>query len=359
MPADRRATIAAALDASEDNNGQLPPDFKPPESPENPESAEPLVKEEPKDTPPEEETPEEPQPETQEAKAPVAPAQKTAEDKPPQSWRAAQKAKWSALDPEVKSEILRRERDHDKLLTESSSARQLVSAFGQVLQPYMARINSTGLHPIAAIHELLKADHLLNNGPAAQRAAYMANLISMYGIDIVELDKALAGNPSISGKPQEQNQIESTLNSLLDERLKPLHQFVQTQSQQEQQRRQQEAQMADQSVEQMAADNTKYPYFDDVRSDMADIIEIQAKKGVYLTLEQAYNRAVGMNPEVSQLVAQQQERSRMQSQHQRAKNALSASKSVNGSPGGPPLGNVDVKDRRATIAAAWDSLEGR
>jgi hypothetical protein len=361
MPVDRRATIAAALDASEDNHGELPSDFVPPTDEGD---GTPLVKEPPADEPPPEgeEKPSEPEVKAppQEKTPETAPSSKS-DDKPPQSWRAAQKAKWAGIDPEIKNEIMRRERDHEKVLNESASARQLVSTFGQVIQPYMARIQSFGVHPIVAVNELLKADHLLYSSPMPQRAALMAKLIQDYGVDVVELDKALSG--VVNPQQQQQNpqyQIESTLNSLLEERLKPLNQFIQTQAQQEQQRRQQESMAADSTIEQMAADNVKYPHFDSVRQDMADIIEIQSKKGVYLTLEQAYNRAVGMNPEVSQLVAQEQAKSRLQSQHQRAKTALSASRSVNGAPmGAPGLDSANVKDRRATIAAAFDALEGR
>ena len=41
------------------------------------------------------------------------------------------------------------------------------------------------------------------------------------------------------------------------------------------------------TVERMAQDPA-FPHFEAVRQDMADVIDISAKRGVYLTLEQAY-----------------------------------------------------------------------
>lgn len=86
-------------------------------------------------------------------------------DKPPQSWRPAQKAKWAALDPEVRQEVIRRERDMERTLGSTVEARQLHQSFTQAVNPYMARIASLGVQPVAAVVELLRADHLLTTAP--------------------------------------------------------------------------------------------------------------------------------------------------------------------------------------------------
>jgi hypothetical protein len=112
----------------------------------------------------------------------------------------------------------------------------------------------------------------------------------------------------------------------------------------------------------MAA-NPKYPHFDTLREDMADVIDIASKRGVKLSLEQAYSRAAAMNPEVSQLVANQQNQAAKQTAAQvanaRAQRALAASSSVNGAPNSLPTGAPSGNDRRAAIAAAFESFEGR
>jgi len=276
-------------------------------------------------------------------------------DKPPSSWRPAQQAKWAKLEPDVRQEVIRREREVDKTLSDSTQARQVAGALYQTVQPYMARIQSQGIHPIAAIQELLKADHILSTAPKGKRAEFMAKLISDYDIDVAALADALDGKPTT-------DPTTSAVEKLLQERLQPFMKFIQDQTQGNQQAQQRQQQKMAEDIEVMAAD-PKYPEFDTIREDMADIIDLQSKKGVYLTLEQAYTRAIAMNPEVSERVRKQTEGAQRQAaakdKAEKARKALAASVSVNGAPEGSPSGANTVNGRRATIAAAFDQLEGR
>jgi DNA-binding ferritin-like protein len=273
-------------------------------------------------------------------------------DKPPQSWRAPQRAKWDKLDPDVRQEIMRRERETTKVLGETATARQMSNEFTQVVSPYQARIQSMGVTPMVAAHELFKADYILSTAPKGQRAQFMAKLINDYGIDIVELDNALSGRPVA-------DPVDARVEALLAQRMKPLEQFLTAQQQAQVQAQQRSAQEVNQTVEQMSVD-PKYPHFEAVRHDMADVIEISAKRGVYLTPEQAYNRAIAMNPEVSAQVATAQaaeaKRKTALEANSRAQRALNASTSVGGAPGGVPGGASEATDRRSAIAAAFDSI---
>ncbi len=276
-------------------------------------------------------------------------------DKAPQSWRGPQKAKWAALDPEVKQEVMRREREITKTLGETSQARQFANKFAQTVAPYAPRLQSIGADPLVVVNELLKSDYVLSTAPKAQRAQFMARMIKHYDIDVRELDGALAGTGPA-------DPVGSQLEQLLNQRLAPIQQFLTAQQQREAQREQATSEELGQTLEQMAAD-PKYPHFDTVRDDMADVIDIAAKRGLYLSLEQAYNRAVAMNPEVSQQVAAQREaeakKAAALASHNRAQKALRASVSVGGAPGGVPSGASPANDRRATISAAFDALMSR
>jgi len=255
----------------------------------------------------------------------------------------------------VRQEVVRREREISRTLGETAQARQLAQAFNQTVQPYMARINGMNAHPMTAVQELLKADHVLSTAPKAARAQFMAKLISDYEIDVVELDAALSGKSQV-------DPINSKVEAMLQQRLAPFQQFLGQHQQQEQQRQQQQNQTMAAQLEAMAVD-PKFAHFDSVREDMADVIEIQAKKGVYLTLEQAYNRAIAMNPDVSQKVNQlsdnEAKKNAAQLANARAQRSLSASKSIGGAPNGVPNGQSSPDDRRATISAAFDALGGR
>ena len=113
-------------------------------------------------------------------------------DRPPQSWRAPQKAKWAALDPEVRQEVIRREREVTKVLGDTAQARKVANEFHQVVQPFAARFQALNVNPIQAVQELLKADYVLTSAPRVQKAQYMAKLIKDYDIvndtDRIRLD---------------------------------------------------------------------------------------------------------------------------------------------------------------------------
>lgn len=277
-------------------------------------------------------------------------------DKPPQSWRTGPKAKWDSLDPEVRQEVIRRDRDIERTLAETSQDRQISRSFQQVVAPYMARIQSTGMSPVGAIQELLKADHVLTTAPQGQRAAFMAKMIKDYGVDIRSLDEALSGQPT-------EDPIDSRVDRLVAERLKPFQEFVSAQTQYENQQRNQHLQSIDVSIEQMSADFVKFPEFDNVREDMADLIDLQAKKGVYLNLEQAYSRAIAMNPEASKRVtiqnAAEAKRVSALAANAKAQKALSASRSVGGAPNNAQSGVPTGDSRRSAIEAAFEQAEGR
>jgi len=259
------------------------------------------------------------------------------------------------VDPEIQQEVMKRERETTRVLGEAAQARHLANQFNQTVQPYQARINSLGVTPVAAVGELLKADYILSTAPKAQRAQAMAKLINDYGVDIVELDNALAGKAPA-------DPVDDRVERLLAQRLAPLQQFLTAQQQREQEQERNSMGQITQTVETMAVD-PKYPHFEDVRQDMADVIDLAAKRGLYLSLEQAYNRAVAMNPEVSAQVAARQATDARSAAalaaNAKAQKALGASVSVGGAPGGAPSGASGAIDRRSVIEAAFDQIGGR
>jgi hypothetical protein len=344
---DRRAAIEAAFDSEEAKaEASLEPAHAPEASP-------PAVSGESSPAPVHEGI--EKPPVDAEGEPSTAPEHIVPVEKAPQSWRAPQKAKWDKLDPDIRQEVMRREREITKTLGETAQARQFTNQFSQAIQPYAARLQSMGAHPIKAVAELLKSDHILSSGTKNQRATMIAKLINDYDVDVRELDSVLSGQAPA-------DPVESKVEQLLAQRLAPFQQYITQAQQREAQREQLTNRELGQTIEQMASD-PKFPFFEDVREDMGDIIDLQAKKGVYLSLEQAYTRAVAMNPEVSAQVAAQRDaeakRAAALEAHNKAQKALKASVSVGGSPGGVPSGTSVASDRRATIAAAFDALGGR
>lgn len=283
----------------------------------------------------------------------VAPA---AADPLPKSWKPTVAEKWKTLDPDVKAEVIRREREMTKAFGENNQVREFHKQFGETVRPFEARLRSVGVSPLQAVGELFKADHILSSAPPTQRAQYVAKLVKDYGVDIRELDAALAGEAA-------PDPVASRVEQLLAERLAPYQQFMSQQREMAALRDLQVQQEAGATIEQMAADTAKFPYFEHVREDMADIIEMGAKRGLYFSPEQAYTRALAMNPEWNAQVAAQNQAAAQMSQAQaanaKAQKALGAASSVSGAPGGSPAGVNPNGSLRDTIEAAWAQVAGR
>lgn len=344
---DRRAAIEAAFDVEDkeepiqteviENTGPTEVEEAKLEASEHPgkdaDLAEDAAKEAPTDIPKDE---------------PVDEPKQVPSERAPQSWKPAEKAKWASIDPTVKQEILRREREVTTALSDTAQARQVATQLQQVLQPFMPRFQSMNAHPLVAVRELLKADQMLSTAPAPQRAQYMAKLIKDYGIDIAELDTALSGQPQV-------DPTEAKFEQMFQTRVAPLMSKFQQQEQRH-------AQQVDAEVNNTLAefeDDTKYPYYAQVRGDMADIIELSAKKGVYITLQQAYNKAVQLDPVINKELEAQNIARRAAQANAKAQRAKKASASVGGAPSVGSGAPVAGDDRRAFIAAAIEASGGR
>jgi tetratricopeptide (TPR) repeat protein len=349
---DRRAAIEAAFEASEREEPAIQPVVE-----------KPAVEEPVKEV---KTAPVEPITEVQTETAPTEKTEPVVEkpagekvldiEKPPQAWKGAQKAKWAALDPDVRQEVLRREHDVTRVLNDSATARQFVGSFQQVLQPFAQRLQAGNINPLQAIQGLLQADNLLSTAEPKARAGYMAKLIADYKIDVNELDNALA-------ERQLASPVASRVEQIVQERLAPVQQFMAYQHEQQQAQAQQAAQQINQTVETMAADTETYPHFQQVRGTMADIVDFYATKGQNISVAEAYNRAIAMDPvifaEVQARTAAATAASKAAAQNEQAQRALKASSSVRGAPGGNLSGTPLATDRRATIAAAFEAASGR
>lgn len=263
-------------------------------------------------------------------------------DRAPASWRKEAKGEWANVPLHIRQEVHKREMEITRALGEANNARQSAQQFEQAAQPYMARIQSLGVTPQQAFSELLKADYLLASGTPQAKAQLLDKLIQDYGVDIGELDAAIArrlgGQQQAAPQAFDPNQISQLVQQQLQQALAPIYQ-------QQRQQEQQVQQQAEQTVEQMALD-PKYPHFDEVRQDMADLIELATKRGVALSLDQAYSRAVGMNPELSAFNAAAQ-------QNLAARKAKEASASVNGAPTGMNQQHTSSGNMRDDIIAAF------
>ena len=275
-------------------------------------------------------------------------------DRAPQSWKKESKGEWAALPLHIRQEVHKREAEINRVLAQAAPERQIAEQFKQVVTPYMATMQARGVDPVTATKNLFEADHKLSNGHPRDRAAYMAQLIVEYGISVEDLDSALA--PMMNGGRAQQQaasqggpDIQAIIQQQLNQALAPI-------LQERQQAQQRAAHEVEQTVESMAFD-PKYPMFDDVRLDMADLIDLAAKRGVALSLDEAYSRAVRMNPDTFGQLERQSTVSAATQAHQAAMKAKAAASSISGAPaGGGGQANTGDGSLRGAIEAAFGGM---
>jgi hypothetical protein len=213
-----------------------------------------------------------------------------AKDKPPESWKPAAREFWQKLPPEARAEIQRREAEMSGFMQKTAGQRKVAEQFIGAINPYLGMIKAEGGNPIETVQNLLATAAFLRTGPAAQKAVMVAKLVKDFGISIQDLDSALAGEQI----PEDPN---AKIQQLLDERLRPVNELLETVNKTKTQREEQAGQEVDTQIQAFAQD-PKNEFFADVQQDMADLVEVASRRGRPITLQQAYDRAIALDPEI-------------------------------------------------------------
>lgn len=207
-------------------------------------------------------------------------------DKPPNSWTPKVREHWAKLPQEVRAEIAKRELEIQQGLSRSGDARKFADQFAEVVRPFEGLIRAQNSTPLQAVQNLMTTAAGLSMGSPAQKAQIVANIIQNYGVDIATLDKVLVGQ-DVSGPNDE-------IAKLIDQRLAPVQQLMQQVENAKRQNQQRSAESVQTEISQFSSDPAN-EHFEAVRNDMADLMEIAAKRGQQMTLADAYKRACAMN----------------------------------------------------------------
>ena len=227
------------------------------------------------------------------APAPEAPAQEATPAEvdeylnPPSALKPEYKAEWAKLPKNWRQEFYRRETDFHKGIEPYKGGHSKWEKLEkEVLSPYAARIQSSGLPPERFVQEFLALDHALTNGTPQQKAQAFAAFQQYYGL----------GTPPGQQQTQQQ-QLDPTVQRLQDE----LAQIKGTLTQDLTVRQQREQQEALESINAFKTD-PKNIYFEDVKDDMAALLSTGRAKD----LADAYDKACRLNPAVFAATAKQQ-----------------------------------------------------
>jgi hypothetical protein len=251
---------------------------------------------------------------------------------------------WGKLPQPVQEFIHQREQQMQRWANDTAPMRNAGEQFMRAIEPYRMTIQAEGVDPITAIGNLMQVGTTLRFGTPLEKAQVIAQCVKAYAVDIEALDAALVGAIP-QGQPQVNVQAE------VQRALAPLMQQAQQRQYYEAQRTQEEARTELVSF----AQDPKHEFMEDVRVLMADIIEVADKQGMNLPLQDVYDRACALHPEVSKVIMARQQGANAQQLTQKAQRARAAAVSVRGV---APVGNPTASEPssiRDSIEAAIEA----
>jgi hypothetical protein len=212
---------------------------------------------------------------------------------------------------------------------EADNAKQLTEA----IAPFIPDLQQQNISPAAWINNLGRAHMILTKAPHDQKVQMFQRLAQDYGIQF---------NPESVAQPQ---QFDPYTQQLMNQ----LNQVNQEVSSIKSRFQMEEQQRLTNEIEKYRSDVEKYPHFDVVREEMAQLLEL----GKAQDLETAYKKAVRLNDDVwaleqERLLSHAKQQASKAQQVAKAKAAAVSPKSV--TPSGKVAEPGDKKDRRSLIS---------
>lgn len=224
----------------------------------------------------------------------------------PQNWKGAAKVKWDLLPEPVRKEIAE---DYSRLAQTQARLERLDATIGPERAQVLAATYGTVEQ---GIQNLFAISDMATKNPTG----FLLWFAQQRGINLAQM----------IGQPQAAQQAPSQAPDPVMQRVGQLEQMLTNFVQQQQQGSTTQAQS---EIDRFASDPA-HPYFNDVRADMAILIE----KGRARDLQQAYDMAIWANPDIRSSLIDSQVQQKTGQQAAAAQQARNASVSVSGSPAG-------------------------
>lgn len=212
----------------------------------------------------------------------------------PKTWRKELQGEWGKLPPAVKAEIQRREENFFEGIKQYQEPAAFGRAIGQEMLPHVDIMRQVGVTPQQLTRDIMGTWSTLVRGSPDQKREVLLQLGRQYGIDM-----AAPAAPSSTGSAPAQAMTPD---------LQPVLQRVQGIEQMVRQQAEQAARAASEQAMtevQRFASNPERKHFAAVQETMAQLVA----SGQATTLEDAYDKAVWLVPEVrTQLLAEQEQK---------------------------------------------------
>jgi len=226
-------------------------------------------------------------------------------DAAPSSWKRETAEKWAELPAEVKAEIQRRETEYHKGIEQYKPAVQFAQEMNAAITPYFRNIQASGVPAPQAMNHLLMIEDKLRNGDEQAKLQTLVKIAADYGID---LQKA--------GQTQHDPRMWQMEQQLQQERMMR-ETYQRSQADHENQ--------AVISEIEAFAQAQGHEHFEAVKQDMAQMLQ----SGMAQSLQDAYDKAVWMRPDIRQSLVQRTD-AKQAAEQQRQARAKSAAGGVKG-----------------------------
>ena len=260
----------------------------------------------------------------------------------PQSLRPEAREKWASVPPEVQQEIHRRERDTAVAMQRASESQRLVEPLMRAVQPYAQALQARGQSPDQVIGNMLRTEQALSHPDERMRANVLAQALKTYSVSVESLAAALDGAPH--QQTQQAINPQEIIRQARDEFARDLQ-------------AQRTASASQSAAAEIESFTPAAEFLDDVRDMAADLLESSARRGIALSLQDAYEQACWSSPGIRK-VLQQREASKQAATGTRAtQRARAAAVSVRSTPGGSASSAPPGESWREHLEAAWDKAQ--
>jgi len=225
-----------------------------------------------------------------------------------------------------------RESEYKKGVSTYKAEADRARGYEEAIAPFVPELQAQNISPAAWINNLGRAHMILTKAPMEQKVQMFQRLAQDYGIQLNSEGVAPIQQDAYTQQLMNQlNQVNQEVSS------------IKNRFQQE------ENQRLTNEIERVRSDAEKFPHFDVVREEMAQLLEL----GKAQDLETAYKKAVRMNDDVwaleqDRLLKEARQSTIKAQQVAKAKAAAVSPKST--TPSGKVSNPEDKKDRRSLIA---------
>lgn len=251
-------------------------------------------------------------------------------------------AKGEQLSPEESRKHLeylnQRENEFKKGVSVYKAEAERAKALEEAINPFIPELQAQGIHPAAWINNLGRAHMMLTKAPYEQKVQMFHRLAQDYGVNL-----------------NQTNEPQQPVDAYTQQLMQQLYQVNQEVSTIKSRFEMEEQSRLASEIERVRSDKERFPHFDMVREEMAQLLEL----GKAPDLETAYAKAVRLNDEVwakeqERLLSDAKKQASQAQQVARAKATAVSPKSV--TPNGVQA-KVEAKDRRSMLMAQLAEAE--